>query len=158
MELCTMLHERMANPFIILVGAICCEYAKYIELLNEYVKLHQTKHSTEIQKQYDLFHKHLEVHRSYTNYCNSVYEFKAALTDDALLEVDYLEVIGFHLPNTYSTVYIQATFDGEEDVNINLSFNNGWVMGVGGLPYGTVIFTRKQNYILEGRELVPFKC
>lgn len=145
------------SPFVMLTGIICTEYAKYIELINEFLALHRQKHENELIKQHLLYQKHLEIHKCLVNYSNSIYEFKSMLTSDLEVKVNYLDIVGIFIPNTYSTVYLQASFDGDDDVSVTMSLNNQWYFNVGGLPEGTIIFTPNSNYIIEGDELVKFK-
>lgn len=129
----------------------------YLNLIQAYNTFKGGVFTDEMYRQEQLYVSYRQAHKAWCSYLNYVYEFKCNLTGDLSLEVDYLDIVGIWLPGTTETIYFQVVFDGECDSQITMSLNGTYEVNVGGLPSGTIFFTKRMAYIIEGDEIVKFK-
>lgn len=140
-----------------LAHKIVAEWEHYQNLMQSYMLFRNGIFADNLARQHVLFLKYTQLHKVWCAYLNYIYDFKCNLDGDLQLEVSYLEIVGIAIPGVKEAIYIQVVFDGECDSQITMALNNKYYINVGGLPSGTVFFTRVNSYIIEGDEIVEFK-
>lgn len=96
------------------------------------------------------YERWVKASQSFQNYTHAIRRFSSMLHWSAVIEVAYGEIVGFHIPDTTSLIFVNA-YGGRDDETAlgRYGADKKFFMRIGGLPEGTYIFSQKANYRID---------
>lgn len=94
--------------------------------------------------------------QSFQKYTQAIRNFSNVTNWNAVIEVSYGEIVGFQIPDVDSLVYLNAYGNRDDETALcRYGADNKFLMRIGGLPEGTLIFTQNASYQVDA-EGKPF--
>lgn len=88
--------------------------------------------------------------QSFQKYTQAIRNFSNVTDWNAVIEVDYGEIVGFQIPGVDSLVYLNAYGSRDDETALcRYGADNKFLMRIGGLPEGTLIFTQRASYQVD---------
>lgn len=133
-----------------LIGA----WANYNESMREYMLgIEEFKHIPQNEQllywrvQYERW---VKASQQFQEYTKAIRNFSNFTTWNSVVEVEYGEIVGFHIPETGSLVYLNAYGSRDDETALcRYGAEHKFLMRIGGLPQGTLIFTQKASYQID---------
>lgn len=87
---------------------------------------------------------------SFQKYTQAIRNFSNCTNWNATIEVEYAEIVGIAIPDVHSLVFLNA-FPGRDDevALCRYGADKKFLMRIGGLPEGTMLFARKASYQID---------